>query len=70
MDCCLEHVSTIKKGKERKEKKRKEKKRKEKKRKEKKRKEKKRKEKKRKENTTPFGINVLRSQVFKSAQLY
>ena len=40
-----------------------EKKRKEKKRKEKKRKEKKRKEKKRKEKTTPFGVNLMRSQV-------
>ncbi len=49
--------------KKRKEKKRKEKKRKEKKRKEKKRKEKKRKEKKRKEKTTPFGVNLMRSQV-------
>jgi len=45
------------------EKKRKEKKRNEKKRKEKKRKEKKRKEKKRKEKTTPFGVNLMRSQV-------
>ncbi len=51
------------KEKKRKEKKRKEKKRKEKKRKEKKRKEKKRKEKKRKEKTTPFGVNLMRSQV-------
>jgi len=51
------------------EKKRKEKKRKEKKRKEKKRKEKKRKEKKRKEKTTPFGINLMRSQVlYRAAQ--
>jgi len=49
--------------KKRKEKKRKEKKRKETKRKEKKRKEKKRKEKKRKEKTTPFGVNLMRSQV-------
>jgi len=45
------------------------KKRKEKKRKEKKRKEKKRKEKKRKEKTTPFGINLVRSQVlYRAAQ--
>jgi len=49
--------------------KRKEKKRKEKKRKEKKRKEKKRKEKKRKEKTTPFGVNLMRSQVlYRAAQ--
>jgi len=41
----------------------------EKKRKEKKRKEKKRKEKKRKEKTTPFGINIMRSQVlYRAAQ--
>ncbi len=53
----------------RKEKKRKEKKRKEKKRKEKKRKEKKRKEKKRLEKTTPFGVNLMRSQVsYRAAQ--
>ena len=51
------------------EKKRKEKKRKEKKRKEKKRKEKKRKEKKRKEKTTPFGVNLMTSQVlYRAAQ--
>ncbi len=43
--------------------------RKEKKRKEKKRKEKKRKEKKRKEKTTPFGVNLMRSQVlYRAAQ--
>ncbi len=54
----------------RKKKKRKEKKRKEKKRKEKKRKEKKRKEKKRKEKTTPFGVNLMRSQVlYRAAQI-
>ncbi len=53
------------------EKKRKEKKRKEKKRKEKKRKEKKRKEKKRKEKTTPFGVNLMRSQVlYRAAQAH
>jgi len=41
----------------------------EKKRKEKKRKEKKRKEKKRKEKTTPFGVNLMRSQVlYRAAQ--
>ncbi len=58
------------KEKKRKEKKRKEKKRKEKKRKEKKRKEKKRKEKKRKEKTTPFGVNLMRSQVlYQAAQV-
>ncbi len=57
------------KEKKRKEKKRKEKKRKEKKRKEKKRKEKKRKEEKRKEKTTPFGVNLMRSQVlYRAAQ--
>jgi len=50
----------------RKEKKRKEKKRKEKKRKEKKRKEKKRK---RKEKTTPFGVNLMRSQVLTAVGL-
>ncbi len=51
------------------EKKRKEKKRKEKKRKEKKRKEKKRKEKKRKEKTTPFGVDLMKSQVlYRAAQ--
>ncbi len=45
------------------------KKRKEKKRKEKKRKEKKRKEKKRNEKTTPFGVNLMRSQVsYRAAQ--
>jgi len=63
-------LSTPRKEKKRKEKKRKEKKRKEKKRKEKKRKEKKRKEKKRKENTTPFGVNLMRSQVlYRAAQV-
>jgi len=42
---------------------------KEKKKKEKKRKEKKRKEKKRKEKTTPFGVNLMRSQVlYRAAQ--
>jgi len=51
-------------------KKRKEKKRKEKKRKEKKRKEKKRKGKERKERTTPFGVNLMRSQVlYRAAQV-
>jgi len=60
------------KEKKRKEKKRKEKKRKEKKRKGKKRKEKKRKEKKRKDytildQTTPFGINLMESQVLHRA---
>ncbi len=54
----------------RKEKKRKEKKRKEKKRKEKKRKEKKRKEKKRKEKKTPFGVNLMRSQVYHACSLH
>ena len=54
----------------REEKRRKEKKREEKKRKEKKRKEKKRKEKKRKEKTTPFGVNLMRSQVvYRVAQI-
>ncbi len=59
------------KEKKRKEKKRKEKKRKEKKRREeKKRKEKKRKEKKRKEKTTPFGVNLMGSQVlYRAAHL-
>ena len=39
-------------------------------RKEKKRKEKKRKEKKRKEKTTPFGVNLMRSQVlYRAAQV-
>ncbi len=63
------HAEKKRKEKKRKEKKRKEKKRKEKKRKEKKRKEKKRKEKKRLEKTTPFGVNLMRSQVsYRAAQ--
>jgi len=67
--CSDQHI--IRKEKKRKEKKRKEKKRKEKKRKEKKRKEKKRKEKKRKEKTTPFGVNLMRSQVlYRAAQAH
>ena len=81
-NCILAHplscsLQTCPPEKKRKEKKRKEKKRKEKKRKEKKRKEKKRKEKKRKEKerkgkerkgkTTPFGVNLMRSQALYQA---
>jgi len=63
------YITAVKTPRERKEKEKKERKGKERKRKEKKRKEKKRKEKKRKEKTTPFCVNLMRSQaLYRAAQ--